>query len=480
MDGRFDTAASRQATRFDAIQGRFDPWLVGCFIALAALGLVMVASSSLAIAESRDLAPLYYFNRHAIYLSIGIALAWLVMTRGDIRRIEQHSHLLPIIGIIILLLVLVPGLGHTVKGARRWISLGPIGFQPAEAVKLILIVWLASYLARFSDEVKGTWTAMFKAFGVALAFSGILLLLHKDFGTTALVLAITAGMMVLGGVHMPRMVLPVLAIMPLLVLMILLEPYRVQRLVSFSDPWKDPFGSGYQLTNALMAVGRGEFAGVGLGASVQKLSYLPEAYTDFIMAVIAEELGFVGVCLVITLYAVLVGRAFWIGLQCVEMRRHFAGYLAFGIGLWIALQAFVSIGVNLGLLPTKGLTLPLVSSGGSSILVTCVGMGLLLRVSWELERARRQVALRRDAVLPTTAAVTVATADAKPANAAATTSPKPMLEAANVAAGMLAEAGERTRGTLSRLLDRTPKAKRTESRPRRERVEPSFGGASSR
>ena len=479
MDGRFDTAASRQATRFDAIQGRFDPWLVGCFIALAALGLVMVASSSLAIAESRDLAPLHYFNRHAIYLAIGLVLAGLVMTRGDIRRIEQHSRLLPIIGILILLLVLVPGLGHTVKGARRWISLGPIGFQPAEAVKLILIVWLASYLARFSDEVKGAWAAMFKAFGVAIAFSVILLLLHKDFGTTALVLAITAGMMVLGGVHMPRMVLPVLAIMPFLVLMILLEPYRVQRLVSFSDPWKDPFGSGYQLTNALMAVGRGEFAGVGLGGSVQKLSYLPEAYTDFIMAVIAEELGFVGVCLVIGLYAVLVGRAFWIGLQCVEMRRHFAGYLAFGIGLWIALQAFVSIGVNLGLLPTKGLTLPLVSSGGSSILVTCVGMGLLLRVSWELERARRQVALRRDAVMPTNSAATSATS-AMPVSPSPAVSAKPMREAANVAADMLTEAGERTRNTLARLLERAPKAKRSGSPARRERVEPSFGGASGR
>ena len=442
MDGRYDATASRQATRFDAIQGRFDPWLVGCFIALAALGLVMVASSSLAIAESRDLASLYYFNRHVAFLGAGMLLAWLAMTRGDIRRIEQHSRLLPIIGIVILLLVLVPGLGHTVKGARRWINLGPIGFQPAEAVKLILIVWLASYLARFSDEVKGTWTAMFKAFGVAVVFSGILLLVHKDFGTTALVLAITAGMMVLGGVHMPRMVLPVVAIMPFLGLMILLEPYRVQRLVSFSDPWKDPFGSGYQLTNALMAVGRGEFWGVGLGGSVQKLSYLPEAYTDFIMAVIAEELGFIGVCLVIGLYTVLVGRAFWIGLQCVEMRRHFAGYLAFGIGLWIALQAFVSIGVNLGLLPTKGLTLPLVSSGGSSILMTCLAMGLLLRVSWELERARRQVALRRDAAAPVAAATS-----APPANEAASPSIKPLREAASVAVDALAEAGERTRST---------------------------------
>ena len=474
MDGRHDTAASRQATRFDAIQGRFDPWLLGCMLALAALGLVMVASSSLAIAESRDLSPLYYFNRHVMYLGLGIVLAAVVMTRGDVRGIEQHSRLLPIIGILILLLVLVPGIGHTVKGARRWVSLGPIGFQPAEAVKLVLIVWLASYLARFSEEVTGTWTAMFKAFGVAAAFSVILLGVQKDFGTTALVLAITAGMMVLGGVNMPRMVLPALAAIPLLALMILLEPYRVERMVSFRNPWADPFGSGYQLTNALMAVGRGEFWGVGLGGSVQKLSYLPEAYTDFIMAVIAEELGFVGVCTVIALYAGLVGRAFWLGLKCVEMRRHFSGYLAFGIGLWIALQAFVSIGVNLGLLPTKGLTLPLISSGGSSILVTCVAMGLLLRVSWEFERARRQVALRREASMPNTAAAPVAEAT-KPAQPAAA----PVREAASVAADALAEAGDRTRATLARLLDRMPRSTAGEAaRSRRSRIEPSFGGAS--
>lgn len=485
MDGRLDTAASRQATRLDAIQGRFDPWLLGCFIALASLGLVMVASSSLAIAESRGQDTLHYFIRHVAFLVIGVMLAGVAMTRGDIRRIEQYSRWLPILGIVLLLVVAIPGLGHTVNGARRWVRVAGIGFQPAESVKLLLIVWLASYLARFSDEVKGAWVAMYKAFGVALAFSAILLVLHKDFGTTALVLGITAGMMLLGGVHLSRLVLPGLIILPLLGLTILLEPYRVQRFISFRDPWKDPFGDGYQLTNALMAVGRGEFSGVGLGGSVQKLSYLPEAYTDFIMAVIAEELGFVGVCMVIALYAVLVGRALWIGLQCVDMRRHFAGYVAFGIALWLAAQAFVSIGVNLGLLPTKGLTLPLVSSGGSSILVTCLAMGLLLRVSWELERARRQVALRRDAVAPSNVVATATSATHAPAMDATAAHPaavKPMHEAANHAANDLADAGERTRGTIARLLDRAPKSLRDETRgtSRRERIEPSFGSAPSR
>ena len=182
---------------------------------------------------------------------------------------------------------------------------------------------------------------------------------------------------------------------PALVLLVVFEPYRMRRVTSFMDPWQDQLGAGYQLSNALMAIGRGEWFGVGLGASVQKLNYLPEAHTDFIFSVIAEELGFAGVCLVVGLYVLLAGRAFWLGLQCVEMKRHFAGYIAFGIALWMALQSFVSIGVNLGMLPTKGLTLPLISSGGSSVLMTCAALGLLLRVSWEYERAARQVALRR-------------------------------------------------------------------------------------
>jgi cell division protein FtsW len=298
--------------------------------------------------------------------------------------------------------VFVPVIGKTVNGARRWLNFGIMGFQAVEAVKLMYIVWLASYLVRFRDEVNATWAAMLKPLGVAGAMVA-LLILQPDFGSLSLILAITAGMLVLGGVHLPRMFGPVLFGLPVLAMIAIAEPYRVDRLTSFLNPWLDPFGTGYQLTNALMAVGRGEWFGVGLGGSVQKLAYLPEAHTDFILAVIAEELGFVGVCTVIALYCLLVARAFWVGLKCVEMRRHFAGYCAFGVALWMGLQSFVSIGVNLGMLPTKGLTLPLISYGGSSVLGTCAALGLLLRISYELDRAERQVArLRGEAALPST------------------------------------------------------------------------------
>lgn len=464
MNIRSDSANSRQATRLDAIEGRFDPWLLVCSIALGSLGLVMVASSSLGIVEARDLSPLHYFIRHAVYLVAGLILAGLIMFKGDVRRIEQYGRWLPLLGIVLLVLVLVPGLGHTVKGARRWINFGPVGFQPAEAVKLIMIVWLASYLARFSDEVQGSWKSVIKPFSVALLLSLILLLVQKDFGTTALVLGITAGMVLLGGVYLPRIILPLVALIPFGALAILMEPYRVKRLISFRDPWQDPFGDGYQLSNALMAVGRGEFWGVGLGGSIQKLQYLPEPYTDFIMAVIAEELGFVGVCAVVLLFAVLVARAFWIGVQCVEMRRNFSGYLAFGIGVWIAMQAFISIGVNLGILPTKGLTLPLVSSGGSSVLITCVALGLLLRVSWELERARRQVAVRREAagLAPSPATIPVPLAQPLPE------SPR---KAAKGAALRVQSMQSGVRAWIAERFERG------ETAPR-QRIDPSFGGAS--
>lgn len=396
MDGNMSGNATRQATRLDAIQGRFDPWLLGASIALACLGIVMVASSSIAIGEGLDVGPFYFLTRHVIFLAIGVGFA-LWMMRTELKSIEALNQMLLLLCFVLLLLVFVPGIGKSVNGAKRWLNLGVSNFQVVEAVKLLYIVWLASYLVRFRDEVNATWKATLKPIGVAVGLVA-LLILQPDFGSLSLILAITAGMLVLGGVHMPRMFGPVLIGLPVLAAIAIAEPYRVRRFTSFLDPWADQLGSGYQLTNALMAVGRGEWFGVGLGGSVQKLSYLPEAHTDFIMAVIGEELGFVGVCLVVGLYAVLVGRAFWIGLQCVEMRRHFAGYCAFGIALWISLQSFVSIGVNLGLLPTKGLTLPLISSGGSSVLMTCAALGLLLRVSYELDRAERQVAkLRGDA-----------------------------------------------------------------------------------
>ena len=396
---RFDVPTPRQATRIDDIHGRYDPWLIGAAVALAALGVVMVGSSSIAVAEDLEVGPFHFLVRHVVFLGVGVGLC-LWMARTELKTIERFDRLLLLGCFVLLLAVFVPGLGHTVNGAQRWINLGVSNFQTVEAVKLMYIVWLASYLVRFRDEVNATWAAMLKPIGVALGLM-LLLVLQPDFGSLALLLAITAGMLVLGGVHLPRMAAPVLVLLPLLAIVAIAEPYRMRRLTSFMDPFADPFNSGYQLANALMAIGRGELWGVGLGASIQKLSYLPEAHTDFILAVIGEELGFAGVCLVIALYALLVGRAFWVGLKCVEMRRHFAGYCAFGIALMIGLQSLVSIGVNLGLLPTKGLTLPLISAGGSSVLMTCMSIGLLLRISYELDRAERQVArLRGEAPAP--------------------------------------------------------------------------------
>lgn len=405
----------RQATRLDAIGGRYDPWLLAVMLALAALGVVMVASSSIAM----DSNPFHYLVRHVVFLGLGLGLAYWVM-RTELKTIEHYNQWLLLACFVLLAMVFVPVLGSTVNGAKRWINLGISKFQVVEAVKVLYIVWLSSYLVRFRDEVNATWPAMLKPLGVAVALVG-LLLLQPDFGSSTLLLAITAGMLVLGGVNLPRMSMPIVIGLPIFAFIAILEPYRMRRITSFMNPWADQLGSGYQLSNALMAVGRGEWTGVGLGGSVQKLNYLPEAHTDFIFSVIGEELGFIGVCAVIALYALLAGRAFHLGLRCVEMRRHFPGYCAFGIALWISLQSLVSIGVNLGLLPTKGLTLPLISSGGSSVLMTCVAMGLLLRVSYELDRAERQVALLRGDAAPV---VEKPVADA-PVPAAAAASARP-------------------------------------------------------
>ena len=391
----YDNAAydsRRQATRVDDITGRFDPWLLGVSIALACFGVVMVGSAAVAGA-GMDVGPWYFLSRHVVFLGIGLGLAAVAM-RTELKVIEQHSQLLLLACVALLLAVFVPGIGHTVNGARRWLNLGVSNFQAVEAVKLLYIVWLASYLKRYSEDVAITWMAMLKPVGV-VGVLVVMLLLQPDFGSSVLLLGITTCMLLLGGAPIQRITLPILLLVPALVLLVVFEPYRMRRVTSFMDPWADQLGAGYQLSNALMAIGRGEWFGVGLGASVQKLSYLPEAHTDFIFSVIAEELGFVGVMVVVGMYVLLAGRAFWLGMKCVEMKRHFAGYIAFGIALWMSLQSLVSIGVNLGMLPTKGLTLPLISSGGSSVLMTCAGLGLLLRVSYEYDRAARQVAKLR-------------------------------------------------------------------------------------
>jgi len=406
---------SSQATRMEAIGGAYDRWLLGAALVLATIGVIMVASASVALAGD----PTYYLKRHLMHLAIGVVLAGAVM-RMELRQVEQYSQWLLVACFVLLFMVMLPGLGHSVNGAQRWIRLPGLGsFQMVEAVKVLYIVWLASYLVRFSDEVNATWMAMLKPVGV-VGVLVVMLLLQPDFGSSMLLLGITASMLVLGGAQMRRILLPVLLLLPALAALVVLEPYRMRRVTSFMDPWQDQLGAGYQLTNALMAIGRGEWTGVGLGASIQKLNYLPEAHTDFIFSVLAEETGFVGVCTVIALLALLIGRALWLGMQCVEQRRHFSGYVAYGVALWLGMQAFISIGVNLGMLPTKGLTLPLISAGGSSVMMTCLAVGLLLRVSWEYQRAARRQSWRIAGGLEEAPVVAEAADDTVPAAASAT------------------------------------------------------------
>jgi cell division protein FtsW len=282
------------------------------------------------------------------------------------------------------LLVLVPGLGHSVNGSTRWIRLGFFNFQVVEAVKLMVIIYLAGYLARKTELVRSRFFDTLKPLILAAMLS-LILLLQPDMGSAAVITAIIFGMVWLAGAAWRHIFVLGALTLPAFG-WAAMEPYRLRRIVSFMDPWSDPFDSGFQLTQALIAVGRGEWLGVGLGASIQKLFYLPEAHTDFIFAVLAEEFGFFGVLLVLTLFLLLVTRIMVIGLMAHRSGRPFAGFLAYGIGLWIGLQALVSMGVNLGVLPTKGLTLPLISSGGSSVIMTIFAIGVALRIKYELDR----------------------------------------------------------------------------------------------
>jgi len=374
-----------QATRRGEPKGRYDLGLILAALALASLGTVMVASSSIAVADGLHVGPFYYLVRHLIFLAFGVA-ACVVVARTELAWIERNTMLFLMVGFALLLLVFVPGIGLRVNGARRWIHLGISGFQSVEAMKLFVIVYLASYLVRHREKVQGSFFGVVKPLGLALLIA-VMLLAQPDFGSAALLLAVTLGMVWLGGARLSNLAALGTLALPALAWAAFSQDYRVKRLTSFLDPWADPFKDGFQLTQALIAIGRGEWLGVGLGGSVQKLFYLPEAHTDFILAVIAEELGFAGIVLVLVLFAWLIGRGFVIGLRAVERGQRFAGYCAFGVSLMIALQALVSIGVNLGVLPTKGLTLPLISSGGSSVMMTCAAVGLLIRVSYEVVRA---------------------------------------------------------------------------------------------
>jgi cell division protein FtsW len=371
-----------QALRSREVPGELDAPLVLGALGLAALGLVMVASSSMAFVDGSAAGPLQQAIKHLVFLGLGLGLAIIVLTT-PLAWLERHSRALLMLGFLLLLAVLVPGLGRTVNGATRWLNLGFMGFQVVEAVKLIVIIYLASYAVRFSIQLRTSLFGMLKPLGV-VGLIVVLLLAQPDFGSAVLLLAIAGGMVFVAGARLRDIFLLAAAGIPLLFVVAIAEPYRVERLKSFLDPFADPFNDGFQLTQALIAIGRGEWFGVGLGASVQKLLYLPMADTDFILAVIAEELGFAGVALVLALFALVTWRAFRIGSDAIRHGLPFGGYCAIGVGLSISVQALVSVGVNLGVLPTKGLTLPMISAGGSSLLMTCAGIALVLRVGWEL------------------------------------------------------------------------------------------------
>ena len=363
----------------------FDWWLGGAALILLGLGLVMVASSSISTAERELGRPLYYFQRQALFVGLGLVCAWLTL-KVDLRVWQRMSPLLLVFGMGLLALVLVPGIGHEVNGATRWMRIGMFSLQPSELMKLYLALYLAGYLVRRSEEVRSVLSGFLKPIAV-LSLIAALLLLEPDYGATVVLFSAALGMMFLGGVPFLSFLGWLGLISGFLGAIVLTAPYRIERLITFIDPWADPFGSGFQLTQALIAIGRGEWFGVGLGNSVQKLFYLPEAHTDFLFAVLAEELGLVGMAFVIGMFSFLVWRAFDIARRSESHGNLFGSHLAYGLGLLIGLQAFVNIGVNMGILPTKGLTLPLMSYGGSSILVNCVVIALLLRIDHEVRRA---------------------------------------------------------------------------------------------
>ena len=360
---------------------RLDYELLGVALILLSLGLVMVASSSIAIADRQLADPFYYSLRQGIYMVAGLGIGALIF---QVRLAHWARAGVPVLvlAFVLLIAVLIPGVGRSVNGAARWIALGPVNLQASEPVKLLLFIYLASYLVRHADEVRNKVSGFIKPMAV-LALAAILLLAEPDFGATVVLLSAALTMMFLAGVRWWQFGALIGVAVGAMSLLALTSPYRMARLTTFVDPWADPFNSGFQLTQSLIAIGRGQWFGVGLGGSVQKLFYLPEAHTDFVFAVWAEEFGLVGVLLLVALYGYLLWRAFSIGSVAQQAGDHFSGYLAYGIGTWLGLQAFINMGVNMGALPTKGLTLPLMSYGGSSLVVVCIAIALLLRIDYE-------------------------------------------------------------------------------------------------
>jgi cell division protein FtsW len=379
----------------------YDASLTWATLLLLAIGIVMVYSSSIATAEASAHTgnrAWYFLARHAMFVGAGIAAA-LVGFQIPLRAWQKLAPYVFIAGAVLLVLVLVPHVGKSVNGSRRWLPLGVINIQPSEFMKLAVVLYAASYAVRRAaflhaeQPLKHTILRGFLPLFAVMVITGGLLLLEPDFGAFVVIVAIAFGILFLGGLDW-RLFLGLALLLPFALAAILIAaPYRMQRLTAFLDPWSDPLGKGYQLSHSLIAFGRGEWFGVGLGSSVEKLLFLPEAHTDFLLAVIAEELGFVGVTVVIALFMWVLFRAYGIGRQAARLDRPFASLVAQGIGVWLGVQAFINIGVNMGVLPTKGLTLPLLSFGGSGIVANCVAIAILLRIDYENRRMLRGFAV---------------------------------------------------------------------------------------
>jgi cell division protein FtsW len=367
----------------------FDATLICAVVGLIAMGAIMVTSASVSIVEGE---PLHYLGRHLGALSIGLAsLALVLCVPTDLWH--RLSWLLLVVGLGLLVLVLVPALSHTVNGSRRWLLVGPITVQASEPARLCLLLYLASYAVRRSTELAASLNGLIKPLLVVGA-AAALLMLEPDFGATVVLGATALTVLFVGGARLRDLLLAVVVGGGVLTALAFSADYRVVRLMSFRDPWDDPLDTGYQLTQALMAIGRGEWGGVGLGESVQKLFYLPEAHTDFVFAVLVEELGFAGGTLVIALFSIVIYRAITLGREAMSSGMHFQGLVATGIGVMLGFEAFVNMGVNSGLLPTKGLPLPLISYGRASTIVTFVALGFLLRIHYELYGGQKRLVQR--------------------------------------------------------------------------------------
>lgn len=359
----------------------YDKWLFFSVVALTGLGSLMVASSSIVISEKYFNFPFYYFFKQLTYIIIGVFCGFFVI-RKPISYWYDVSKTLLLLAIILLILVLIPGIGRTVNGSSRWLGVAGIALQVSELAKLATIIYMAGFLQRHAKEVQTKLSGFFRPLLILGAITA-LLLKEPDFGAAVVIMFTVLGMLFLAGVKLWQFAILIGTSLAAVAILAISSPYRVARLTSFLDPWANQFGGGYQLTQSLIAFGRGGLTGVGLGESVQKLFYLPEAHTDFLLAVLGEELGLVGLLIVFTVYLIIFVRGMIIARFAEKNGQHFAAYIAYGLSLWLSFQAIINIGVNIGLLPTKGLTLPFMSSGGSSIVVCFMAIALLLRIDYE-------------------------------------------------------------------------------------------------